>query len=347
MSDRRLNEELVIDFIKLKKDGTLHHRESQILEFKESFNLAGLADYYRDFAAFANNKGGFLIFGVKDKPRRELIGLKKNAVAQFDKLDPETISGHLLEIFSSNIIWEHEIYSIGGLIYGVFHIFESENKPIICKKNEGKDQILKNGEIYYRYGGRTQKIQYAELDNMITHRVNLNNSQWMSLVQKIGKAGPQSTTILNVDKGLLDTNSNKQIMIDENLIKEIRFIKEGDFKKKKGEKTLKLVGNVVPIEKIEIVKKEIENKLKSYPLTAMELIDKIKSTQPEIKQNRIYEIIKENDLKNNILYSDYIFRSNRQQEDFESKGILPKGITSIYNQSAVDYIINIFKNEKN
>jgi len=48
------------------KDGRLFHSEGQELEFKEQFNLAGLADYFRDFAAFANNRGGLLVFGVQD-----------------------------------------------------------------------------------------------------------------------------------------------------------------------------------------------------------------------------------------------------------------------------------------
>lgn len=47
----------VEDFLRTHDDGTLVHSESMTLEFKESFNYAGLADYYRDFAAFANNKG--------------------------------------------------------------------------------------------------------------------------------------------------------------------------------------------------------------------------------------------------------------------------------------------------
>ena len=56
----KLNSKIITELLKVKEDGNLFHRESQILEFKESFNLAGLADYYRDFSAFANNKGGFL-----------------------------------------------------------------------------------------------------------------------------------------------------------------------------------------------------------------------------------------------------------------------------------------------
>lgn len=74
------------NLLSLRKDGSLYHRESQTLEFKESFNFAGLSEYFRDFAAFANNKGGWLIFGVKDRPKRELIGLMINQVNNLTKL---------------------------------------------------------------------------------------------------------------------------------------------------------------------------------------------------------------------------------------------------------------------
>ena len=81
------------------------------------------------------------------------------------------VSGHLLDIFSSNIIWEHEIYTLDNMNFGVFYVYESIQKPIITKRDEGKDQILKNGEIYFRYGGRTQKIQSAELELIINKRI--------------------------------------------------------------------------------------------------------------------------------------------------------------------------------
>ncbi len=196
----KLNENEVNEFLKLKDDGNLFHRESQYLEFKESFNFGGLAEYYRDFAAFANNKGGYLIFGVKDRPKRELVGLSEKATEQFDKLDPEKVTGHLLDLFSSNISWEHEIYKFNGMTFGVFYIYESILKPIISKKDEGKDQILKNGEIYFRYGGRTQKIQSAELELIINKRIEQNNNQWLDLVQKIGKSGPHNAAILDSER---------------------------------------------------------------------------------------------------------------------------------------------------
>jgi predicted HTH transcriptional regulator len=63
-----IDEATIVELLRRKGD-YLFHREGQEVEFKEQFNLAGLADYFRDFAAFANNRGGYLIFGVKDSPR--------------------------------------------------------------------------------------------------------------------------------------------------------------------------------------------------------------------------------------------------------------------------------------
>ena len=134
------------ELLRLRSDGNLRHRESQTLEFKESFNFAGLSEYFRDFAAFANNKGGWLIFGVKDRPKRELIGLSDKSVEQFDKIDPEKISGFLLNLFSGDIVWEHDIVEINSMNFGVFFIAEAKVKPIICKKDEGE---IRNGEIYF------------------------------------------------------------------------------------------------------------------------------------------------------------------------------------------------------
>ena len=54
---------------------------------------------------------------------------------------------------------------------------------------------IKNGEVYYRYGGRTQKIQYAELESIINRRIQQNNQQWLDLVQKIGATGPSNAAI--------------------------------------------------------------------------------------------------------------------------------------------------------
>ena len=329
------------NLLSLRKDGSLYHRESQTLEFKESFNFAGLSEYFRDFAAFANNKGGWLIFGVKDRPKRELIGLNDKSSEQFDKIDPEKISGFLLDLFSGNIVWKHDVVEIQGMNFGFFFIEEAKIKPIICKKDEGE---IRNGEIYFRYGGRTQKIQYAELEDIINHRIERQNSQWMDLISKIGKSGPQNAAILDLDKGAISKNNSQILVVDDKLIKGINWIKEGSFNEKEGAPTLKLVGEVQPIDTVEVIKKERVNRLKEQPLSAKELTDAIKA-KANISSNNVWRIINENNIKSNPDYSIYNFRNKKQEEQYGKDGIVPNGVPSIYKESTIDFIIKIYQNE--
>lgn len=326
------------------KDGHLFRREGQELEFKEQFSLAGLADYFRDFAAFSNNRGGLLVFGVKDAPRLP-TGLSAQSLQQFNKIDPEKITGYLLEIFSADIRWDQAAFTIGEKHFGVFQIEEARIKPIIAKKDEGKDQTIKNGEIYYRYGGRTQKIQYAELQNIIEHRVEQNNRQWLDLVTKIGKAGPQNAAILDTERSLIEKDDSKILVLDEVLANKIKFIKEGEFVEKNGATTLKLVGDVVPIDKVEVIRKVKENLTRQYPLSAMELADEVKKALPNSGQHQVWRVAKENDLKNNPDYAAYNFRNKKQEDEFKASGVLPAATPSIYNLRAVEFIVSVLKAE--
>ena len=340
MIDKKVIEELV----KIK-GSTLFHREGQELEFKEQFNLAGLADYFRDFAAFSNNRGGYLVFGIKDAPRTR-AGLSAASVEQFEKIDPEKITGYLLEIFSADIRWEQALFDIGGVSIGVFKIYEADVKPVIAKKDEGKDQIIKNGEIYYRYGGRTQKIQAAELENIINKRVEQNNSQWLDLMSKIGRAGPQNAAILDTEQALIQKGTSQVLVLDEGLANKLKFVKEGKFVEKDGAATLKLVGDVVPIDRVEVVKHVKEHLTKSYPLSAMELVQEVKKLHPEVKQNEIWAVIADNDIKNNTDYSAYNFRNKKQEDDYRKTGIVPSVTPSIYNEKAAAFIVKVLQGNK-
>lgn len=334
----------VQELLRTKLDGRLHHREGQELEFKEQFNLGGLADYFRDFAAFANNRGGYLIYGVSDKPRIP-SGLSEKSIEQFDRVDPEKITGYLLEIFSPDIQWEQDSIEIGGKIFGVFRILEADTKPIIARKDEGKQNTIKNGEIYYRYGGRTQKIRFAELESIINRRISQTNQQWQDLVQKIGTAGPQNAAILDTERSIISKESAQILVVDDDLASKLRFIKEGQFDEKDGAPTLKLVGDVVPIDKVEVVKRVRENLVKEYPLSAMELAEAVRKDYPHAGQNRVWKAIQENGVKENTDYSVYNFRNKSQEDQFKKTGRLPVATPSIYNDNAVDLIVNVLRTE--
>lgn len=339
-----INQKEIEELVRLKGT-TLFHREGQELEFKEQFNLAALADYFKDFAAFANNRGGYLIHGIKNTPRTR-AGLSAKSINQFEKVDPERITGFLLEIFSSDIRWEAALIEVDDVSLGVFKIYAAATKPVIAKKDEGKDQTIKNGEVYFRYGGRTQKIQSAELENIINKRIERNNQYWLDLMSKIGKAGPQNAAILDTERALIEKDDTKVLVLDEALAGKLKFIKEGQFVEKEGAATLKLVGDVVPIDKVEVIRRVKENLIKSYPLSALELVEKVQIKYVQAKQNEVWKVIAENDLKNNIDYSAYNFRNKRQEDSYKETGTLSSGTPSIYNENAVAFIVKVLRDKK-
>ncbi|WOV91113.1 MAG: ATP-binding protein [Candidatus Zeuxoniibacter abyssi] len=53
----------------------------------------------KTIASFANNKGGHIVFGVKDRPR-ELVGLTDN---DFEEIDEQEITEILNSYFSPEI----------------------------------------------------------------------------------------------------------------------------------------------------------------------------------------------------------------------------------------------------
>ncbi|MBX3424036.1 MAG: ATP-binding protein [Pirellulales bacterium] len=335
------DEEQIIEFLRTKESGHLHHREGQELEFKEQFNLAGLADYFKDFAAFANNRGGVLIFGVKDKPRVPL-GLSDSALEQFEKVDPEKISGYLLEIFSSDIRWEQNTVEAHGKAFGYFRICEATVKPVIARKDEGKDNVIKNGEVYFRYGGRSQKIQFAELQAIINQRIEQTNEHWLDLMKKIAKAGPENAAILDTEKGLLEKGDNKVFVLDEELVEKLKFIRECEFVEEDGATALKLVGDVVPANKVEVVQKIYETRLKQYPYTATQVAEDVARQLPTVGRNAIWEAIRQNGMKDNIEYAIYSFANKKQEDAYKETGN-PGSAPSIYNQNAVDFLVNVLR----
>ena len=100
-----------------KHPDRLASRESGWLEFKEAFNFQSLGKYIRSAGAFANAKGGYIVYGVANSPHK-LIGLKDN---RFDELDPEKVSAYLNEHFDPEVEWDRHIHEIDGKEYGILH----------------------------------------------------------------------------------------------------------------------------------------------------------------------------------------------------------------------------------
>lgn len=222
-----------------KSPGRLSSRENSRLEFKESFNWGNRARYARTMAAFANNVGGFVVFGVKDSPH-ELVGLASEG---FDRIDSAKVAGYLNSTFAPELAWEMFALEMEGVRLGAIAVEQAVTKPVVCMKGGGKE--LQEAEIYYRYRGRSERIRYPELERIIGDRLRRDREAFMKHLRRIDRLGPENIGVLDLAGGEL-TGSERKLLLGDDLVSELRVIREGQFAEvdETGTPTLRLVGDV-------------------------------------------------------------------------------------------------------
>lgn len=222
----------------INSKGYLINRESFDLEYKQSFQYGdSLLEYCRSMVGMANNRGGRIIFGIKDSPRIPL-GLQND---KFSNLDPNKVNQIMMEHFSHDFSWEIKSVEFDGKEFGIISVEESDNKPIVCKKS--KQGKLREGAIYFRYRGETKEIAYAELSNILIKEKEKERKLWMEHIQKISDIGPKNVQLMDTYKGEIHLGTEK-VLIDKTLLKNIKFIKEGEFVEKDGAPALTLAGEI-------------------------------------------------------------------------------------------------------
>lgn len=213
--------------------------EGITIEYKESFGWKSLSEYLKAMASFANRDGGYIIFGVKDKPHK-LLGLQGQALQRFESIDNQEWTTNLKEYFAPEIIWEKTIYDFENQKYGVIYTYSAKEKPVICKKDADE---LRKAAIYYRYNSQNSEIEYPELHSIIEQEKQKINEQWMRTIRQIGDSGITKTAILDFKSGKM-TGANTTLYIDESLLNDIEFVQEGSFVETGGNPALKVVGQV-------------------------------------------------------------------------------------------------------
>lgn len=289
-------------------------RESSWLEFKESFNWNSKDKYAKSMVAFANNKGGYIVFGVKDKPR-DLVGLQSN---NFEDVDEAKITAYLNSVFAPEIIFEKFTVAVKSKTIGILYTQQVKAKPLVCIKNDG---ALKEAEIYYRYKAISEKIKYPELKSMFDMVREEERKSWMEHFEKISKIGPTNAAIMNTFAGEISGKSGT-LIIDKKLIPKLKFINQGNFQEK-GKPVLRLIGDVKPVSIIAgkskdgsgvqitddpnapAVRIEQESAFKSkYTLDHSDLLKSCKSRYSDFKQGKKFNDLKKNTLKVDKKYAD-------------------------------------------
>lgn len=221
-------------------------------EFKESFTWGSIGLYARTMAAFANTRGGYVIFGVTDKPRIA-TGLTDSSIESFDNLDRARLTSGLNELFSPEIHWDSALYEVEGVTLGLIYVFESDNKPVIARKEFQKQNAnLREGDVLYRYNSRTERAKFPELKRIIDDAKSREQRAMMRSIEELVKAGASNAAVFDLSARTLQGPSGEKMLVSEELVEKISFIREGEFTEVEGAPTLRLVGDVVPTNTINL-----------------------------------------------------------------------------------------------
>ncbi len=215
----------------------LKTRENTRIEFKQSFSFGNMPEYARTMMAYANTDGGFIVYGVRNQPR-ELVGVN---IEKFDSIDPAKITSFLNSHCNPEIQWEMGILEFSGTRLGYLYTESHFRKPVVVTANCGKE--LKEAEIYYRYRGQTTTIRFPEMRALIDALLDQERRGWLQHLSTISKAGAMNVAILDTIQGKL-FGAGTPFLIDEGLLRQIKFIREGQFTEAAGAPTLKMVGEV-------------------------------------------------------------------------------------------------------
>lgn len=228
-----------------KNENLIATHESVTIEYKRVFENKKLWKYAKTIAAFANNKGGFLIFEIKDRPHL-LEGLTDSNAGQFEALDPQYIAAMLETRFEPEIQFDKESFTFEGKTYGVIQVYPAKSKPVICRYrqlNEDGEEELREGGIYYRYSGKSIDIKYTELQTIIEEEKRAIDRQWLGVLTQIASSGLNNISILSSDTKKLNTG-NANVLVDDAFLRSVSYVKEGSFVETGGDPALMVVGSV-------------------------------------------------------------------------------------------------------
>lgn len=317
-----------------KRSECLLHRENSWLEFKKSFSWGERAKYAKTMAAFANNKGGFIVFGVHDKTL-EVLGINDT---KFENVDEEKIVGYLNRTFLGEISFEKSIDKVRGRKICVIAVGQTKRKPVISIVGEDG---FRNGAIYYRYIGRNDEINAGELIRVLDNVREIERRAWRQHLERISVIGPENAAIMDTINGLV-TGNGGSFLIDGKLLPKLKFIRSGDFTKR-GKPALKLIGN---LQSVNVVKgKQLkgvrltdnpnapamrlseDEERKLFPLRYSALLEELKKRYTDFKADPRFHGIKNRLQKDpNLFKPRYLDPSNPRSGklDWYSKKIIKK-----------------------
>lgn len=145
-------------------------RESANLEFKLLLDLNSFKKCLKTIAAFSNQSGGTIVFGIRDRPR-DLVGIGN---ADLDEgLQSEQLVRNIVPCPQTHYF----TFEMHGMNFAAIHVFPVSKPPAIAIRDlsgeGGVGQILTQGMIYRQRRGQTSAISGEEFSQLLAHRDSL------------------------------------------------------------------------------------------------------------------------------------------------------------------------------
>lgn len=211
-------------------------RESSRQEFKVGYEAAALTKYTKTMAAFANTGGGVITFGISNNPRT-IVGVLVGSIP-----DEAVVTDALRKNFDPEIRFTLIEHHIGALTLFSICVQEATTKPVICKRNcsevivkikKGKEvkedvEILREGDIYRRYGGKTDRIRFTDLYDIFQERDRRIFTSLIEMIHGIHKIGVERVGIADIAAAGGDAGISK-IYVSKETAKNLCLIDKGRF----------------------------------------------------------------------------------------------------------------------
>lgn len=203
-------------------------------------------------ASFANADGGYIIFGVTDSPRM-LKGLNSESLRRFEELDPAILTSGLNEYLSPEVRWEAHLHTVENKKIAMIYTQPAVNKPVVVRKNfQYKSNSATEGDIYYRYNSRSERIKFPELNRIIEDAKMREQRAMMKHLERLILAGASNAAVLDFNAKSLQGPTGAKALISQELVDELSFIKEGEFDEVSGAPTIRIVGTAQPTNTISV-----------------------------------------------------------------------------------------------
>ena len=225
-------------------DGTLRVKshERSDLEFKETFDENYFRKSVKTIAAFANARGGRIIFGVTDNPRT-VKGINKSDLIDPAKID-DLLSKHLCPV---PYIEMHE-HELDGKILFEVNVLPAHRPPILATKDlhtKGSSSkiVLNGGCIYNRRSGKTAPMEGSEFIALMERRDTSVRDSILGVLSRAKDIGFDNVAVANLSEHEKE-GENLTLYVPEEAARNLNILNRGKLVEDSGAPAYEIKGGV-------------------------------------------------------------------------------------------------------